>query len=105
MQARVRSLLDRSVGPFDFPNMTVGGHNFHVNRRHIRTDALKFMITMDVADFKSTKGVGGDDGTQGCNDGGLFAIGNVHGGAEHEMTGNGVKKTTGLGRRKNRCKG
>ena len=92
VRAGTRALLDRPVGSFDFCDMTVGSHNFHVNGGHVRPDALEFMVAMNVADLKSAKGVGGNDREQGGNDGGLFAVGNVHGGAVHEITGNGVEK-------------
>lgn len=99
MSAGTGALLGGAVRAFNLADVTVGGNNFHVNGGHIAADAFKFLITVNVTDVESAGGVGVDDGPEAGSNCRLFLARDVHGGVEHQIARDGVKKMGGLGRK------
>ena len=55
------SLLDCPDGAFDFPNMAVSCHDIEMDGSKVGLDTGKLMVTVDVGDIETPKGIEVDD--------------------------------------------
>ena len=82
MYASTKTLFDGPSGAFNFANVTVSGYDVHSNRMDGVAEALKLVVTVDVADGEAARLVHGDDSLCFAEYDGLGAVGHLSDGAE-----------------------
>jgi hypothetical protein len=96
VHAATETLLNCTDGSFDFTDVTVGGDDVHGDGTNIVTDAVKFIVGVDVTHSETAGTVDVDDRLDYGEDGLVSAVCDVGDGPETNSAGNSVKETDAL---------
>jgi len=75
-------LLESADGMLNLTHVTVRGNDVHVNGEYIITDALKFVVSMDVVNSKVASMIQADDGLSLLKNGRLGPVWDLRNGTE-----------------------
>ena len=92
MCAGANALLNGPDGPFNFANMTVGGDNIESDGKEGVSDALKFVVSVNIADGETARGIGVYDVGEAGKHGIAAPVGDGEHCAVAEVTRDGVKE-------------
>ncbi len=90
MGTRAEAFFNRPNGVFDFADVGISGHHVHVCRMNIVSNALKFLITVDVTHSETAGSVELDDSVNLLEYGFARSVRNRCDGEETNVAGDGV---------------